>query len=188
MPFFKIKNKNVFLGSQDVSIAENTKSTGQISGKMLKEFNIKYSIIGHSERRAIGETDLIVADKVKNCVENCIYPIVCVGEQNKTSKLDVLVEQVKLALSKVQNTDVIFAYEPVWAIGTGEQPTIKQIDKAVSLINKTAKNLGFDVPVLYGGSVNSKNYKEILTSKADGLLMGGVTLKIDEFLKILKGE
>ncbi|MBQ9796035.1 MAG: triosephosphate isomerase [Clostridia bacterium] len=188
MPFFKIKNKKVFLGSQDISNVENTKSTGQTSAKMLQEFNCKYSIIGHSERRANGESDWFVADKVHNAHKHNIIPIVCVGEASKNSKLDILVEQVGIALSKAEEKEIIFAYEPIWAIGSGEQPSIEQINTAISLIKNTAKDLGFEIKTLYGGSVNATNYKEIAKSNADGFLMGGVSNKLEEFVKILKGE
>ena len=188
MPFFKIKNKQCSLGSQDIAIEENKQSTGQISANMLKEFGVKYSIIGHSERRAIGEADEMIANKVLFAQQNDIVPIVCIGEKNKTQKLNIIEEQVKNAINLAKEKELIFAYEPIWAIGTGIQPTIKQINKAVEIIKTTAKDLGFVVKVLYGGSVNEKNYKEVLKSKADGLLMGGVSNKLDEFVKILKGE
>ena len=155
---------------------------------MLKELNVSYSIIGHSERRAIGETDTVIAEKVKYAHENEIVPIVCVGEQSKTEPLSVLEGQVKVALSKTENKEVVFAYEPVWAIGTGEQPTNSKINKAIKIIKDAAKLSGFDVNVLYGGSVKLSNYKEIKSSKADGYLMGGVSLNLDEFLQIVKGE
>lgn len=188
MPFFNIKNENVKLGSQDIASVESKKSTGQINASMLKEFNVQYSIIGHSERRELYETNEIVANKVKYAQENGIIPIVCVGEQTKTANLNILLEQVKIALSKAQKMEIIFAYEPIWAIGTGEKPTVEQINDAIKIIKETAMDCGFDVRVLYGGSVNEKNYKEILTSNADGLLMGGVSLKVDDFIKIVKGE
>ena len=188
MPFLKINNKNVEIGSQDISCFDNTKSTGQISAKMLKEFNVSFAIIGHSERREIGETNELIADKVKISVENNLTPIICVGEQSKTASLNILEKQVSVALSKISSADIVFAYEPVWAIGSGEKPTVAQINKAINIIKSTAKKQGFNVKVLYGGSVNVKNYKEILTSNADGLLMGGVSLKIDEFLQIVEGE
>ena len=182
MPFFKIKNKNVFLGSQDFACDNNKKSTGQIAPHMLKEFKVGYTLIGHSERRAIGETEEIIANKVSLAQEYEIVPIICVGEKNKTAKLDVLKEQVKSALSKAKNKELIFAYEPIWAIGSGVQPTVKRINNALDIIKTTAKECGFNVKVLYGGSVNAENYKEILNSQVDGLLMGGVSNKINEFL------
>ncbi len=186
MPFLKLKN--AFLGSQDICAVENKKSTGQINAKMLKEFNVHYAIIGHSERRAIGETDDIVASKFKMAQENGIVPIVCVGEETKNSKLDVLKTQVQIALSKAESKQIMFAYEPIWAIGSGEIPTIERINLALDLIKQTANQCGFDVKVLYGGSVNLSNYKELKTSIADGFLMGGVSLKLDEFCAIIKGE
>lgn len=188
MPFLDVKNKNMFLGSQDVCAVENKKSTGQISAKMLNELNVDYALIGHSERREIGETDEIVSKKVMLAQENGIIPIVCVGEKTKTSRLDVLKLQVEIALSNAQNKEIIFAYEPIWAIGSGEIPTIERINKALNLIKQIAKEKGFDVKVLYGGSVNLSNHNELKTSVADGFLMGGVSLKLDDFCAIVKGE
>ena len=188
MPLLKIKNMSVFVGSQDIASVENKKSTGQISAKMIKEFGAKYCIIGHSERRALGETDEIVAQKVFMAQKSDIVPIVCVGEENFGESLDILAEQVKIALSKAENKEIVFAYEPVWAIGTGEQPTITNIKKAIKIIKITAKHCGHNVVVLYGGSVNASNYKEVQKANVDGFLMGGVSLKLDEFVKIVKGE
>ena len=188
MSSFKFKNEKVFLGSQDIAGEINKQSTGQISPIMLKEFNVKYSIVGHSERREIGETDFMVARKVHMAHEFNILPIVCVGEKNKSDSLNILQQQVEIALSKAQSREVIFAYEPVWAIGTGEQPTIKQINQATKLIKDTAKKCRYCVKVLYGGSVNAGNYQNLKKAKIDGFLMGGVSLKIDDFLKIVKGE
>ena len=109
-------------------------------------------------------------------------------EKTKSAKLEVLSEQVKTALSNALNNELVFAYEPIWAIGSGEQPTIKRINNAIKLIKSTALEFGFEVKVLYGGSVNAENYKEILKSNAEGLLIGGVSHKINDFLKIVKGE
>ena len=187
MPFFKIKNKNVKLGSQDIAFTEDKKSTGQTSAKMLKEFGCSYCIIGHSERRTNGESDEMVASKVKYAQENGLIPIVCVGEQNKTSKLEVLSDQVKLALSQKVNKEIIFAYEPVWAIGSGEVPTNNKINKDLKIIKETANEYDVGVKVLYGGSVNLKNYKDLKQTNADGFLMGGISLKINEFLEVVKG-
>ena len=188
MPFLSVKNKNIFVGAQDITNFVNTKSTGQTSPAMLKEFNAKYVIIGHSERRAMGETDFLVADKVSVAHAADLIPIVCVGEQTKTSGLGILEDQVRVALSKAEKKEIIFAYEPIWAIGSGEQPTVEKIDEALNIIKTISNEVGFDVKVLYGGSVNAANYKEVSKSCADGFLMGGVSNKIDEFVKILKGE
>lgn len=188
MPFLKIKNENMYLGSQDIAMGIDKKSTGQTSAVMLNEFGVKYAIIGHSERREIGETDAVIAKKVEIAHQYDITPIVCVGEKSKTDKLDILKKQVETALKFAQNKHIVFAYEPVWAIGTGEQPTIEKINSAISLIKKTAKKCGFEISVLYGGSVNLSNYKEVAKAEIDGYLMGGVSLKIEDFVSIIKGE
>ena len=191
-PFIYLSNLNfehekISVGVQDISIEINKKSTGQISPLMLKEFGVKYSIIGHSERRAIGETDEIVANKVFNALSNEIIPIVCVGEESKFSSLDVLKHQVQMALSKACG-EVIFAYEPVWAIGSGEIPTIEQINKAVNIIKEVASEQGFNnIKVLYGGSVNEVNYMELLNTYADGFLLGGISLNTEKFISLIKG-
>ena len=189
MPFLQLKNENVLLGAQDVCAVEDKKSTGQINSTMLKEFGLNYCIVGHSERRAIGESDEIVANKVFALLEKGITPIVCVGEKTKRSGLSVLQKQVKSALSKAKSkSKIVFAYEPVWAIGTGEQPTVEKINEALTIVKTIAKECGFKVQVLYGGSVNGSNIKEVSSSVADGFLMGGVSLKLDEFIGIVKGE
>ena len=183
-----IKNKYVELGAQDVSIQENKKSTGQISSNMLNEFKVKYVIVGHSERRAIHETDEMVSNKVKNALEHNIVPIVCVGEEKKNSKLDLVLEQVKIALTNVKQGDnIIFAYEPVWAIGSGETPTIKRINKVVEAIKNVIKEREINPICLYGGSVGRCNYQELNEADIDGFLIGGTSLKVDDFIEIAKG-
>ena len=189
MPFLQIKNENVFVGAQDVCAVEDKKSTGQINVSMLKDFDLTYCIVGHSERRAIGETDDIVSNKVCALQQKGITPIVCVGEKTKRSGLSVLKKQVEIALSKANGkSKIVFAYEPVWAIGTGEQPTVEKINEALNMIKTFAKEYGYKVKVLYGGSVNGSNIKEVSKSVADGFLMGGVSLKLDEFIKIVREE
>ena len=184
---FKLKKKNIHLGSQDISLNVGSKSTGQISPAMLKEFKVKYAIIGHSEQRELGETDEQIAQKAKLCMENNIIPIVCVGEKNKNSSVKEVLCQVEKVFSQIDNTKLFFAYEPVWAIGSGEVPTKEKINSVVSLIKQTCNSKCPDVKVLYGGSVNAKNYKDLLKSEADGFLIGGASLKIDEFCEIVKG-
>ena len=188
MPFFKIKQKNLSLGSQDISDEMSKKATGQISPVMLNEFGASFAIVGHSERRADGETDEQIASKINLAQTYGIVPIVCVGEKLKSASLDILAEQVKSALSKALQREIIFAYEPVWAIGSGEVPTNEQIDRAIEIIKNTAKSCEFNVKVLYGGSVNLSNAKELSNANIDGFLMGGVSLKLEEFIKIVKGE
>ncbi len=185
-PFLKLKY--IDLGVQNVASVENKQSTGEISARMLADLGVKYAIIGHSERREMGETDELVANKVFMAQNYGIIPIVCVGEKNKTDDISLVEAQVKAALSKRQNDEIIFAYEPIWAIGSGEIPTISKIDEVLELIRAAAGSCGANVKVLYGGSVNLKNHKELRTSSADGFLMGGVSLKLDDFVSILKGE
>lgn len=185
LPLFNVNA--ACLGSQDICSEENGKSTGQISAKMLKEFGVKFCLVGHSERRKLGETDEFVALKVKNAVENQIVPIVCVGE-NVGEKQSVIKNQVKIALTFVKpSAEILFAYEPVWAIGTGNTPTTRHVNKAVETIKKECSKLGFDCKILYGGSINGKNYKEFLNCHIDGFLLGAVSLKTDEFIEIVKG-
>ena len=189
MPILKINNKLIKIGSQDISEEVNTKSTGSISPNMLKEFDVKYSIVGHSERRAIGQTDELISRKVKCCVENDICPIICVGEKTKNSSTATVAKQVKSALSNISHSaKIIFAYEPVWAIGSGKVPTNNKINKVIQSIKDILKENNFnDTKVLYGGSVNETNYKELLLTCADGFLLGGVSLKLDKLETLIKG-
>ena len=167
----------------------NNKSTGEVSADILKEFEVKYSIVGHSERRNVGETNEMVAKKVKHCVDNNICPIICVGEKTKRSSTLIIKKQLLSSISKVnKSAKLIFAYEPVWAIGSGEVPTNHKINKIIQSIKQTLKENGFtNVKVLYGGSVNETNYKELLQTCADGFLLGGVSLKLDKLETLIKG-
>ena len=185
-PFLELKH--VALGVQNVAARENKQSTGEISARMLADLGAKYAIIGHSERREMGETDEMVALKVNMAQTYGVIPIVCVGEKNKADNVMLVADQVKAALSKRVNDEIIFAYEPIWAIGSGEIPTVEQIDNVLRIIRDAAAEQGVSVKVLYGGSVNLKNHKELRTSIADGFLMGGVSLKLDDFVSIIKGE
>ena len=185
---FKIKNKHVSVGSQDVAGESNKKSTGQTSPSMLKEFGVKYAIIGHSERREIGETDNMIALKVKHVLENEIVPIICVGEQKKSSALDTIIQQVKIALTHVKEKhEIVIAYEPVWAIGSGEVPTNARIKKVVKQILETVKEMGLNAKCLYGGSVSEQNFLELIKTGVDGFLLGGVSRDLDKFGKIIRG-
>ncbi len=189
LDIFRLKNKKISLGVQDISNQINHKSTGQISPRMLNEFSVKYSIVGHSERRALGENDDLINQKVKLCIESDIVPIICVGENEKDENVDLIQNQVSSAISKVKRSSkIILAYEPVWAIGTGEIPSVEYINKQVSLVRKLLKKKRFnDFLILYGGSVNEDNYADLLGADIDGFLLGGVSLRLDEFLKIVKG-
>ena len=186
LPFFK-KSKVFSLGAQDITNSINRKSTGQISPDMLCEFGVDYVIIGHSERRELGESDEMIADKLKIATTSGLVPIVCVGEKNKTDNLDLVAKQTKSVLVNYYSGEVIFAYEPVWAIETGELPDIDRIEHAVAIIKRNAHEFGLNAKVLYGGSVSVENYKELMNSNIDGLLCGSVALDNNDFIELIKG-
>ena len=192
LPFVYIPGvfgKNNFeLGAQNISTRTNSKSTGQISPNMLKEFKVKYAIVGHSECRALGDTDEQIALKVKNAIENGITPILCVGESEKNGSLQIIKQQLKSALKFVDaNAQLIIAYEPVWAISTGETPTAKQVDSAVKIIHTELNKLKIIAPIVYGGSINEDNYTKFLPCNINGFLLGGISLNLNKFKKIVLG-
>ena len=190
---------NIKIGAQNMHFAENGAYTGEISGKMLKSIGVKYVIIGHSERRQyFAETDESVNKKIKSAFENGLLPIVCVGEtleQRENGEAEkVITTQTQKALEGIENNrikDVIIAYEPIWAIGTGKTATSDDANNAIkSIRNKISelygKDIGESVIIQYGGSVKSSNAKELFeTSDIDGGLVGGASLKPDEFAKIV---
>ena len=196
------QNTNIKIGAQNMHFEESGAYTGEVSGKMLKSINVEYVIIGHSERRQyFNETDESVNKKVKAAFENGLKPIVCVGEtleQREAGKVEeIITNQTKLALEGLTNEQVentIIAYEPIWAIGTGKTATKEDANDAVKAIrNKIAEIYGQNVAdrviIQYGGSVKSSNAKELFSmSDIDGALVGGASLKADEFSKIVGFE
>ena len=196
------QNTNIKIGAQNMHFAESGAYTGEVSGKMLKAINVEYVIIGHSERRQyFNETDETVNKKVKAAFENGLKPIVCVGEtleQREAGKVEeIITNQTKLALDGLTNEQVentIIAYEPIWAIGTGKTATKEDANDAVKAIRKKiaeiyGQNVADGVIIQYGGSVKSSNAKELFSmSDIDGALVGGASLKADEFSKIVEFE
>ena len=196
------QNTNIKIGAQNMHFAENGAYTGEVSGKMLKSINVEYVIIGHSERRQyFNETDETVNKKVKAAFENGLKPIVCVGEtleQRESGKVEeIITNQTKLALDGLTNElveNTIIAYEPIWAIGTGKTATKEDANDAVKAIRKKiaeiyGQNVADGVIIQYGGSVKSSNAKELFSmSDIDGALVGGASLKADEFSKIVGFE
>ncbi len=196
------QNTNIKIGAQNMHFAESGAYTGEVSGKMLKSINVEYVIIGHSERRQyFNETDETVNKKVKAAFENGLKPIVCVGEtleQREAGKVEeIITNQTKLALDGLTNEQVqntIIAYEPIWAIGTGKTATKEDANDAVKSIRKKiaeiyGQNVADGVIIQYGGSVKSSNAKELFSmSDIDGALVGGASLKADEFSKIVGFE
>ena len=190
---------NIKIGAQNMHWKENGAYTGEVAPKMLKSIGVEYVIIGHSERRAyFAETDETVNLKVKAAFENELKPIVCVGEsleQREAGKAEeIITTQTRLALEGLSNDQVkntIIAYEPIWAIGTGKTATSEDANDAIKAIRaEIAKIYGDavaeEVIIQYGGSVKSSNAKELFTtSDIDGGLVGGASLKPDEFAKIV---
>jgi len=187
-----VNNSNIFIGAQDCSVHTSGAYTGDVSAKMLNDMECKYIIVGHSERR-IGkfETNNDVALKAKNVMENKMCPIICVGEDAKDrddgNALNFIEKQLNESIPKSYYKDFIIAYEPIWAIGSGKIPTIDSINEMFNMIRQWLLNNGIDnnIKILYGGSVNKENVKEIFSCRdLGGLLIGGVSLKAKEFSEI----
>jgi len=184
------------LGAQDVSAHESGAYTGEISPAMLKEFGLRYVIVGHSERRQYhGETDEVVAAKVQRALGAGITPIVCVGETLAQREAGHTEEVVKRQLAAVIHTnghcisEVVVAYEPVWAIGTGLSATAEQAQQVHAVLRaqlRAASPNADRIKLLYGGSMNAANAKSLLAQPdIDGGLIGGAALKAQDFLAII---
>ena len=164
--------------------------TGEVSFKQLKSIGVKYSLIGHSERRKIfHETDDDIRRKLKSCVENGIIPILCVGEhkhdRENNEAEDVINRQLKMALDDIQLNELIIAYEPIWAIGTGLVPTFVDIMNMHHYIKNAVKENTNIVKVLYGGSVDETNIVDICNiDGVDGVLVGLASNNVDNLLKM----
>ncbi|MDR0572347.1 MAG: triose-phosphate isomerase [Rickettsiales bacterium] len=186
----RTKYIKINIGCQDIHVEERGAYTGSNSVVFVGDFDLKYTLIGHSERRQYErETDEIVAKKAINAIKNSITPIVCVGEslevRDKQQHLSFIEEQVLKSTNGVDINRIIIAYEPVWAIGTGKVPTLNEIEE----INSKIKEILGEIPVLYGGSVKSSNTKDITSLRSvDGVLVGGASLKGEEFFNILKNS
>jgi len=181
------KNPKSFLGAQNMFNEPEGAYTGEISPLMVKEV-ADYCIIGHSERREyFGETDFDVNEKVLAALKARITPIVCVGERKVKNKPDEPVRELKEALDNVPKSrlkDIIVAYEPVWAIGTGENAEPEYVARVVSKLREIVSD---STPILYGGSVNSKNIKGYAERpEIDGVLVGGASVRSGEFIQICK--
>lgn len=180
----------VKVGAQNVAWADKGAFTGEISAEMLKEVGAEYVIIGHSERRAyFGETDETVNMRLKQALKCGLKPIVCVGEtleQREAGKTEeVLAEQIKKGLDGI-NEEVIIAYEPVWAIGTGRTATPEMANETIGFIRKKAEAIVGEISVLYGGSMNAANAQSLLDMpEIDGGLIGGASLKPKDFAAII---
>jgi triosephosphate isomerase (TIM) len=184
------------LGAQDVSAHASGAYTGEVSAAMLKEFGCRFAIVGHSERRQYhGETDAMVADKAKSALACGVIPIVCVGETLAERDAGHTEEVVKRQLAAVIHanghciSEIVVAYEPVWAIGTGKTATPQEA-QAVHLVLRSQLKAATDqfarVKILYGGSMNAANAATLLAQPdIDGGLIGGASLKAPDFLTII---
>ncbi|MBE6582376.1 MAG: triose-phosphate isomerase [Ruminococcaceae bacterium] len=194
-----VKGTNIKVGAQNVHFKKNGAYTGEISADMLKECGVEYVVIGHSERRQyFGETDETVNLRLKAALDAGITPILCVGEVLTEREQDVTAEvvarQTKIALLDVDADavkNVIIAYEPVWAIGTGKTATSDQADEVCGIIRdvlaaKYGKDVAEAVTIQYGGSMKPDNAKELLSKyHVDGGLIGGASLKAADFTAIV---
>ena len=196
-----VKRSDVIkVGAQNMNEHDSGAYTGEISPIMLKDTKVEYVILGHSERRAYyNETDATVNAKIKKALEFELKPIVCVGEaleQRESGKTsDVLSNQIKKAFDgiSIENPEnVIIAYEPIWAIGTGKSATSKEAQDSCKYIRELLTGIfGEDtsskIRILYGGSINVKNFKDIIAQEdIDGGLVGGSSLVEDDFIELTK--
>ena len=184
------------LGAQDVSAHDAGAYTGEVSANMLKEFGVRYALVGHSERRQYhGETDVVVAAKAQKALNAGITPIVCVGEtlaQREAGETEVVVKRQLAAVIQAVGqcvTELVVAYEPVWAIGTGKTATPEQAQAVHAVLRAqlaAASTQAAKVPLLYGGSMNAGNAEQLLAQPdINGGLIGGAALKAQDFLKII---
>ncbi|HOB09315.1 MAG: triose-phosphate isomerase [Limnochordia bacterium] len=192
--------RKVKIGAQNVSIAESGAFTGEISPLMLVDVCCSYVIIGHSERRQhFGETDAMVNKKVHLALQHGLRPIVCVGEslmQRRAGETEaVVVSQTKAALAGIaqeQVPDIVIAYEPIWAIGTGETASADDANEVIGTIRKTiAEIYGQEtagrIRIQYGGSVKPDNIRELMAQpEIDGALVGGASLDLKGFTAIVR--
>ena len=195
----EIKGTDIKLGAQNMHWEDSGAYTGEISPAMLAEIGIDYVIIGHSERRQyFNETDETVNKKIKSALKYKIAPIVCVGEtleqREKEIEKDIVKDQVLNALEEIEAEDVkkiVFAYEPIWAIGTGRTASSKDANDMLGFIRETicskyGEEVSSNVRIQYGGSVKPNNIKELMAEEhIDGALVGGASLKVEDFLKLI---
>jgi len=191
-----LKNTNVMLAAQDVFYEEKGAYTGEVSPLMLVDIGCRYVIIGHSERRQyFKETDEIVNKKIKAARKVGLGVILCIGEsledRESGKTLEVLLREIESGLASTDTENLVIAYEPIWAIGTGKTATPEQAQEAHASIRKKLKvmygNKGDEVRILYGGSVTPENIDSLMACKdVDGALVGGASLKAESFVRIVK--
>ena len=186
------------VGAQDVYFESEGAFTGETSARMLRDMGVSYCIVGHSERRKMGETDEVVAKKAVAAVSAGICPIVCIGEAVHDADgayLSIIKEQLKNSLAGVPKSaasKLVIAYEPIWAIGAKEAMKPEQVREMAIFIKKTVADLfghdaAIDLPILYGGSVNWRNASEIIrVGEVQGLLVGRESVNVPGFIELAK--
>ena len=196
--FFDIKDmNNVYLGAQNISSYNKGAYTGEVAGYMLKDIGCEWVIIGHSERREIlFESNDIIEQKFSQCLESNINPIICIGETQKEREVGATYDVLKKQLTSIfssKNTyeelNLIIAYEPIWAIGTGLFANNKIIFETNCIINEIMGgiNPSINFSLVYGGSVSPNNAQDLLEiTNLDGFLIGGASLIVEDFVKIYK--
>ncbi|MGB9715234.1 MAG: triose-phosphate isomerase [Thermodesulfovibrionales bacterium] len=192
----KLKDTNIILAAQDVFYEEKGAFTGEVSPLMLVDTRCEYVIIGHSERRQyFNETDEVVNRKIKASRKTGLGVIFCIGEsleERESGKtFDVLEREINRGLNEIDIENIVIAYEPIWAIGTGRTATPEQAQEAHSYIRERIKlkygNKADEVRIIYGGSVTPENVDSLMACKdLDGALVGGASLKVESFVRIVK--
>ncbi len=199
---FIVGKKNIHLAAQNVHHEEFGAFTGELSAPMLASLGIEYCIIGHSERRIhFKEKNEILAQKVSQLFKHGICPIYCVGEtleqREKGKTYDVVKKQIKEGLFHLKDEEIeqiIIAYEPVWAIGTGKNATPEQAEEVHAFIRKYitqkyGEEVADEIPLLYGGSITAQNAKSLFEKPSiDGGLVGGASLNAEDFIQIIKAN
>ena len=184
-----LHGSQIQLGAQNIHWEAKGAYTGEIAGDMLTEMGISYVVVGHSERRQyFGETDETANLRVLAAQHNRLTPILCVGEtksQRDAGETEsVIINQVKRGLVDVDQTNIVIAYEPIWAIGTGDTCAATEANRVIGIIRSQLSNP--EMSILYGGSVNPKNIDEIMTQpEIDGALVGGASLDPTGFARIV---
>ncbi|NEP14784.1 MAG: triose-phosphate isomerase [Symploca sp. SIO2C1] len=184
-----LHNSRVQLGAQNIHWEDSGAYTGEIAGAMLKELNVRYVIVGHSERRQyFGETDETVNKRLLAAQRHDLVPILCVGETKQQRDAgeteSIIINQLKKDLVGVEQKKLVIAYEPIWAIGTGDTCETSEANRVIGIIRSQLQVA--DVPIQYGGSVKPNNIDEIMAQpEIDGALVGGASLEPDSFARIV---
>lgn len=184
-----LHGSRVQLGAQNVHWEDSGPYTGEISGPMLQEIGVRYVIVGHSERRQyFGETDETVNLRLKAAQKHGLIPILCVGETKQQRDAgeteSLIISQLETDLVNIDQGNLVIAYEPIWAIGTGDTCEASEANRVIGVIRKQLKNP--DVPIQYGGSVKPNNIDEIMAQpEIDGVLVGGASLEPASFARIV---